>query len=112
MFLLAALPNPVVSISPANPTVTAGRRHTVTCTSTVRAFSHLTIQPTVEILGPDGSEIVTGTGLELRTTLNPVRTSDAGEYTCRASVVISSVSVDVSEERSSTLTVQSESVVE
>ena len=110
VFLLAALPNPVVRISPANPTVPAGDRHTMTCT--VTASSYLTVQPTVEILGPDGSVIVTGTGLELRTTLDPVRTSDAGEYTCRASVVIASVSVDVSGERSSTLTVESESVVE
>ena len=81
-------------------------------TCTITASSYLTVQPTVEILGPDGSVIVTGTGLELRTTLDPVRTSDAGEYTCRASVVIASVSVDVSGERSSTLTVDSESVVE
>ena len=108
--LLADLPKPRVSISPSNPTVTAGGRHTMRCT--VRASSHLTVQPTVEILGPDGSQIVTGGGQELSTALDPVRTSDAGQYTCRASVVIESVSVDVSGERSSTLRVLSESVVE
>ena len=78
----------------------------------MRAFSHLTVQPTVEILGPDGSAIFTSRGLELSTALDPVRTSDAGQYTCRASVVIESVGVDVSGERSFTLRVRSESVVE
>ena len=102
-----ALPNPVVMISPVDTTVTAGDLFTVQCTMTV--IPYLAVQPTVELLGPDGSVLAT-TNMDLMVdlTLNPVRTSDAGQYTCRASVVIASVSVDVSGQSSSTLTVESE----
>ena len=106
-----ALPDPVVMISPVDTTVTAGDPLTVQCTMTV--IPYLAVQPTVELLGPDGSVLAT-TNMDLMVdlTLNPVRTSDAGQYTCRASVVIASVSVDVSGQSSSTLTVESESVAD
>ena len=104
-----ALPDPVVMISPVDTTVTAGDPLTVQCTMTV--IPYLAVQPTVELLGPDGSVLAT-TNMDLMVdlTLAPVRTSDAGQYTCRASVVIASVSVDASGQSSSTLTVESESV--
>ena len=102
-----ALPDPIVMISPVDTTVTAGDPLTVQCTMTV--IPYLAVQPTVELLGPDGSVLAT-TNMDLMVdlTLDPVRTSDAGQYTCRASVVIASVSVDVSGQSSSTLTVESE----
>ena len=102
-----ALPDPVVMISPVDTTVTAGAPLTVQCTMTV--IPYLAVQPTVELLGPDGSVLAT-TNMDLMVdlTLDPVRTSDAGQYTCRASVVIASVSVNVSGQSSSTLTVKSE----
>ena len=105
--LSPALPDPVVIISPLDTTVTAGDPLTVQCTMTT--IPYLTVQPTVELLGPDGSVLAT-TNMDLMVdlTLDPVRTSHAGQYTCRASVVIASVSVDVSGQSSSTLTVESE----
>ena len=98
-------------ISPVDTTVTAGDPLAVQCTMTV--IPYLAVQPTVELLGPDGSVLAT-TNMDLMVdhTLDPVRTSYAGQYTCRASVVIASVSVDVSGQRSSTLTVKSELVAD
>ena len=104
-----ALPDPVVMISPVDTTVTAGDPLTVQCTMTV--IPYLAVQPTVELLGPKGSVLATSNmSLMVDFTLEPVRTSHAGQYTCRASVVIASVSVDVSGQSSSTLTVKSKSV--
>ena len=88
-------------------TVTAGDSHTLQCT--VTEIPHLAVQPTVELMGPGGS-LATAMGLMLTHTVNQVKTSDPGQYTCRASVVIPSVSVGVRGQSSSTLTVQSKSV--
>ena len=98
-------------ISLVDTTVTAGNPLTVQCTMTV--IPYLAVQPTVELLGPDGSVLaITNMNLMVNHTLDPVRTSHAGQYTCRASVVIASVSVDVSGQRSSTLTVRSKSLAD
>ena len=98
-------------ISPVDTTVTAGDPLTVQCTMTV--IPYLAVQPTVELLGPDGSVLATTImDLMVDLTLDPVRTSYAGQYTCRASVVIASVSVNVSVQNSSILTVKSESVTD
>ena len=103
-----ALSDPEVMISPVDTTVTAGDPLTVWCTMTAIPF--LAVQPTVELLGPDGSVLpTTNMDLMVGLTLGPVRTSHAGQYTCRASVVIASVSVNVSGRSTSTLTVESES---
>ena len=86
-------------------TVTAGDSHTLQCT--VTEIPHLAVQPTVELIGPGSSSVVaTVIGLMVTHIVDPVRTSDAGQYTCRASVDIPSVSVDISGHSSSTLTVQ------
>ena len=100
------LPAPEVA-SVEDSTVTAGGSHTLQCT--VTEIPHLAVQPTVELIGPGGS-LATAVGLMLTHTVDPVKTSDAGQYTCMASVVIPSASVDVSGQSSSTLTVQSESM--
>ena len=91
-------------------TVTAGDSHTLQCT--VTEIPHLAVRPTVELTGPGGSLVTTAMGLMVNNTahVDPVRTSDAGQYTCMASVNIPSVSVDVSGQSSSTLTVQSKSI--
>ena len=90
-------------------TVTAGDSHTLQCT--VTEIPHLAARPTVELIGPGSSSVVaTVMGLMVTHTVDPVRTSNAGQYTCRASVDIPSVSVDVSGQSSSTLTVQSKFV--
>ena len=98
-------------ISPVDTTVTAGDPLTVQCT--VTAIPYLAVQPTVKLLGPEGTVLVTiNMDLMVDLPLDPVRTSHAGQYTCRASVVIASVSVDVSGQSSSILTVESESVAD
>ena len=104
VFLPIDLPAPEVA-SVEDSTVTAGDSHTLQCTMT--EIPHLAVQPTVELTGPGGS-VATVMGLMLTHTVDPVRTSDAGQYTCRASVDIPSV--DISGQSSSTLTVQSKSM--
>ena len=100
------LPAPEVA-GVEDSTVTAGDSHTLQCT--VTDIPYLAVQPTVELIGP-GSSLDTAVGLLVAHTVDPVKTSDAGQYTCMASVVIPSASVNVSGQSSSTLTVQSESV--
>ena len=100
------LPAPKVA-SVEDSTVTAGDSHTLQCT--VTEIPHLAVPPTVELIGPGGS-LATAVGLLVTHTVDPVKTSDAGQYTCMASVVIPSASVDVSGQSSSTLTVQSKSM--
>ena len=99
-----ALPDPEVMISPENSTVTAGDSHTVQCT--VTDIPYLAVSPTVELIGPGDSVLATDMSFTLTHTLDPVMTSHAGQYTCRASVMIASVSVNVSGQSSSILTVQ------
>ena len=102
------LPAPAVA-TVEDSTVTAGDSHTLQCT--VTEIPHLAVRPTVELMGPGSSSVVaTVMGLMLTHTVDPVRTSDAGQYTCRASVDIPSASVDISGHSSSTLTVQSKFV--
>ena len=105
VFLSIDLPAPEVA-TVEDSTVTAGDSHTLQCT--VTEIPRLAVQPTVELIGPGGS-LATAVGLMVTHTVDPVRTSDAGQYTCRASVNISSASVDVSGQSSSTLTVESKS---
>ena len=85
--------------------MTAGDSHTVQCT--VTDIPYLAVSPTVELIGPGDSMLVTDMSFTLTHTLDPVMTSHAGKYTYRASVMIASVSVDVSDQKNSTLTVQS-----
>ena len=79
--------------------MTAGDSHTVQCR--VTDIPYLTVSPSVELIRPEDSVLATNMGLTVTHTLDPVMTSHAGQYTCKASV-----SVDVSESIS-TLTVQS-----
>jgi hypothetical protein len=99
-----ALPAPEVMISPGDSTVTAGDSHTVQCT--VTDIPYLAVSPTVELIGPGDSVLATDMSFTVTHILDPVMTLHAGQYTCRASVMIASVSVNVSGQSSSTLTVQ------
>ena len=99
------LPAPEVA-TVEDSTVTAGDSHILQCT--VTEIPHLAVQPTVELIGPGSSNMVsTVVGLMVTHIVDPVRTSDAGQYRCRALVDIPSASVDISAHSSSTLTVQS-----
>ena len=98
---LKDLPDPRVIISPEDFTVTAGRSLTVKCT-----VDNLAVKPTVNLTGPKHNELASDMNFEVTYTLDEAMTSDAGVYTCRASVVIDSVGVNVSGQNSSTLVVQ------
>ena len=69
----------------------------------------LTVAHTLQWVAPGNSEVASGAGPSLTHMLDPVRTSDAGQYTCQATVDIPSVGVSVSGQSNTTLTVQSES---
>ena len=87
--------------------VTANGQQALECTVSVVPF--LTVAPTLQWVAPGNSEVASGSGPSLTHMLDPVRTSDAGQYTCWATVDIPSVGVSVSGQSSTTLTVQSES---
>ena len=93
-------------ISPEDSTVTAGDSHTVLCTVTTD-IPYLAVLPTMELIGPGDILLATDMSLTVIHTLDPVMTSHSGHYTCKASVMIASVSVNVSGQSTSTLTVQS-----
>jgi len=107
IYLLLALPSPQVTTT-MNSTVTAGGQQALECNVSVVPF--LTVAPTLQWVAPSNSEVASGSSTSLTHTLDPVRTSDAGQYTCRATVDIPSVNVYVSGQSSTTLTVQSESL--
>ena len=94
-----------VTISPGNSTVTAGDAYTVQCT--VTDVPCLAVMLTVELIGPGDIVLATDMSYTVTHTLDPVITSHAGQYTCRVTVMIASVSVNVSGQSSSTLIVQS-----
>ena len=85
--------------------MTAGDSHTVQCT--VTDIPYLAVSPIVELIGPGDNMLATDISFTVTHTLDPVMTSHAGQYICRASVMIASVSVDVSGQSSFTLTLQS-----
>ena len=75
----------------------------------VTDIPYLVVLPTVELIGPEDSMIATAMNFTLTHTLDPVRTSHAGQYICSASIIIASVSVNVSSQIVTILTVQSKS---
>ena len=80
---------PTVTASINSPTApfTAGQSYTLTCTATVTGGGGETLSTntTISWTHPNGS-VTSGTGSSLDLTLNPLRVSDAGQYTCNVSV--------------------------
>ena len=106
--LSTALPAPVVTISPSGM-LAVGQTYSLTCS--VMVVPGLVEEPT--IMWTNGSRTVvnsssSGTGLELN--FNPLKLSDADEYTCTASIEITGIA-SVSSEESSDVIVMSESFV-
>ena len=101
-----ALPSPQVTTT-MDSTVTAGGQQALECNVSVVPF--LTVAPTLLWVAPNNSEVASVSGPSLTHTLDPASISDAGQYTCRTTVNISSVGVSVTGQSSTTLTVQSES---
>ena len=104
--LHSALPPPEVTTT-FDSTLSAGDQLVLECN--VSMVSFLTVAPTVQWVAPNNIEIASDSGPSLTHTLDPVRTSDTGQYTCWATVDIPSVGVSVSGQSSTTVTVQSKS---
>ena len=105
--LSTALPAPVVSISPASGSPTAGQTYSLTCS--VQVVAHLVVEPSIEWTRQDGTVVNASLGYSLQLNFNPLQTSDSGYYTCRASVTIIGVG-SVSAENSKELLLTSEMI--
>ena len=86
-FALPIVPTLTVDASITSPTgpFTAGQSYTLTCTATVTGGGTLSPTTTITWIHPSGS-VTSGTGSSLDLSLNPLRVSDAGQYTCNVSV--------------------------
>ena len=72
-------------------------------------MDNLVVDPTVTWMDSEGNTRNSGTGTTLDLTFDPLRTSDGGEYTCRASITIDEISItDLSDDETQSITVQSE----
>ena len=116
-YLHAALLASEVTIHGTGNTI-AGEMYTLSCTATV--VEDLVVVPMLQWKYSNGSVVNGGSSLTLSAmvasgnatthnlTFNPLRTSHGGEYTCRAIVNISSISISgLSSSQSSEVVVQS-----
>ena len=104
--LPSGLPAPVVDISFSGDS-TAGQSYSLQCSASVVAG--LVIQPDMEIVFPNISEVVTMSSSSLIYTFSPLRTSDGGQYTCTATVNIPQAGItDLKSTAIETLSVASE----
>ena len=78
---------PTITASITSPTslFTAGQSYTLTCTANVTGAGTLSTTTTITLIHPSGS-MTSGTGSSLDLSLNPLRVSNAGQYTCNVSV--------------------------
>ena len=104
MFLPAVLPPPNVTIS-FTGTSTAGQNYTLTCSAAVVA--DLVVQPHLKIVFPNSTAVAVEKTSSLEYTFSPLKTSDAGNYTCTATINISGI-VSVSGSAVENITVASE----
>ena len=81
----SAVPTVTASITSPTGPFTAGRSYTFTCTATVTGGGTLSPTTTITWIHPSGS-MTSGTGSSLDLSLNSLRVSDAGQYTCNVSV--------------------------
>ena len=85
--LLISSAAPIVSTSITSPTgpFIVGQSYSLTCTANVTGGVTLSNTTTISWIHPNGS-VTSGTGSSLNLSLNPLRVSDAGQYTCNVSV--------------------------
>ena len=87
--LSTALPAPVVSISPASGSPTAGQTYSLTCS--VQVVAHLVVEPSIEWTRQDGAVLNASSGYSLQLNFNPLMPPNITNYTCHASVKITGV---------------------
>ena len=105
--LPTALPAPVVSITPASGSPTAGQTYSFTCS--VQVVAHLVVEPSIEWTRQDGTVLNASSGYSLQLKFNPLQASDSDYYTCRAIVTIIGVG-SLSSENSRELLLTSEMI--
>ena len=93
-----------ITSSPTAP-FTAGQSYTLTCTAAVTGGETLSTTTTITWIHPSGS-VTSGTGSSLDLSLNPLRVSDAGQYTCNVSVSSPFLTISQSATDMSTINVQ------
>ena len=92
--LSTALPPPVVTISPASGVPTAGQTYSLTCS--VETVPHLVVEPNIEWIKLDGSVVSMSSGYSLLLNFDSLMASHGNLYTCRASVDITDIKLNVS----------------
>ena len=107
-FSLPIVPTLTVDASITSPTgpFTAGQSYTLTCRANVTGGETLSPTTTITWIHPSGS-VTSGTGSSLDLSLNQLRVSDAGQYTCNVSVSSPFFTRAQSDTDTFTITVQS-----
>ena len=105
LILISLVPSVTATIFVSGSRV-IGESVTLTCNATVTGLSSLANDTTIEFSGPSG--VTTGTGTSLQLPLNPAVISDAGQYTCVATVTSTLLDSDVNDTVTEDLRLQSE----
>lgn len=80
------LPLPLVNITTNGDSI-AGANYSLQCS--VSVVDYLVVQPDVELVAPNGGTVASQMNMTVLThTLSPLTTSDGGEYTCMATLII------------------------
>ena len=106
------LPPPSVNITVSEANPDAGETYTLTCTAP--AVENLVVMPILTWTDPlngavAGDQDDAGTTSTLTLMFNPLRTQQGGVYTCKADIVIDTISFELRANTSQSVNVQSES---
>ena len=114
MSQLITVPDPPRVTVDASGTSIAGETYSLTCT--VSLEQELRQSPVIELIGPDGGVMENGTPVDVSlssspTTMTllffPLHTSHGGIYWCRATVIDTNAGIDIINNSSANVTVQS-----
>ena len=119
MSLLITVPDPPIVSIDASDTSIAGETYSLTCTVSLEQV--LRQSPVIEWIGPDGRVIENGTVVDVSlsssspTTMtllfSPLHTSHGGTYWCRATVIDTDAKIEIMNNSSKNVTVQSKSLL-
>ena len=104
IFQLIGFPSLEVTTS-SNSALNIGDQQTLECNISVVSF--LIAEPALQWMDAAGSILASTTGQSLTHIVNVEKTSSAGLYTCRAVVDVAAISLSVTEQSNTSLTVQS-----
>ena len=118
--LLITDPNPPIVTIGASGTSIAGETYNLTCTVSLEQV--LRQSPVIEWIGPDGRVIENGTLVDVSLSssspstimsllFSPLHTSHEGRYWCRATVIDTDAKIEITNNSSTNVTVQSKSLL-